>query len=290
MRPLRVERELAVRAHVARLLVGEEHFRARAGPLDRPAELLRREQRGAILGVEVEAHAEAAADLLGDDADLLRRHAEHRGELVAHDRHALRAGVEMVLIGHEGGEAGARLHRVADHARDVHVHLHHSRRALERGARAGLVAGFVVEHHVAGHRVVHQRRAGGERFGRVHHRRQLAVLDGDQLGRVLRGDRGLGDDERDRVAGEAHAPLRQRRPAGIDQLHAAAALHRQRRRQRLQHAGEVGAGEHRDHAGMAAKPLPCRSKRSRRGRGRSAGSGRTPGRGGSSRRHSVPDR
>ncbi len=130
----------------------------------------------------------------------------------------------------------------------MHVHLHHSRRALERGARAGLVAGFVVEHRVAGHRVVHQRRAGGERFRGIHHRRQLPIFDGDQLGRVLRGGSGFGDDERDRVAGETHAPLRQRGPAGIDQLHPAATFDGQRRRQRFQYPGYVRAGEYRDHA------------------------------------------
>ena len=78
MRPLRVERQLAAASDVARLLVGEEHFRARAAPLHRPAELLRREQQRAVLGIEVEAHAEAAADLLAPRCDLLRRHAEHR--------------------------------------------------------------------------------------------------------------------------------------------------------------------------------------------------------------------
>jgi hypothetical protein len=47
-------------------------------------------------------------------------------------------------------------------------------------------------------------------------------------------------------AGEAHSALRERRPAGIDELHAAAAFGRQRRRQRLQ--VEVIAGENRQDA------------------------------------------
>ena len=95
---------------------------------------------------------------------------------------------------------------------------------------------------------MHQRRAGGERFGSVDHGRQLAVFDGDQLGRVLRGGGGLGDDERDRVAGETHAPVRERGPAGIDELGATAAFDRQRGGQRFQDTGYVRAGENRDNA------------------------------------------
>src|SRR3989454_968556 len=72
-----VERHLAAVHDVARLLVAGEYLGARADPLHRPAEPLRSEQQRAIFRVDVEAHAEAAADFLGDDADLLGRHAEH---------------------------------------------------------------------------------------------------------------------------------------------------------------------------------------------------------------------
>jgi hypothetical protein len=44
---------------------------ARLGPLDRPAELAGDDQREDLLGVDVELGAEAAADVRGDDAQLV---------------------------------------------------------------------------------------------------------------------------------------------------------------------------------------------------------------------------
>ena len=186
-----VEGELAVREHVARLLVGEEHLRAGAGPLHRAAERFRREERRAVFRVEVEAHAEAAADFLGDHADLFRRHAEHGRELVAHDRRALRARIEVVhpLFRQVRGEAGARLHRISDHARVVHAQPDHPRRVRQMPSSVScLVAGFEIQDDVARHRLVHQRSAGRDGLLGRDHRRQLAVFDADELGRVLRRD------------------------------------------------------------------------------------------------------
>ena len=48
---MRIEGELAVRAHVARLFVGQKHFGARAGPFHRAAELAGRPKRRAVLRV-----------------------------------------------------------------------------------------------------------------------------------------------------------------------------------------------------------------------------------------------
>jgi hypothetical protein len=48
---------------------------ARLGPLDRPAELAGDDQREDLLGVDVELGAEAAADVRGDDAQLVLRDA-----------------------------------------------------------------------------------------------------------------------------------------------------------------------------------------------------------------------
>ena len=138
MRPSRVQRHLARVHDVARLLVAEEHFRARADPLHRAAELLRREQQRAVFRIGVEAHAEAAADLLGHHAHLLRRHAEHRRQLPAHRPDALRGGVQEVHVLRRivGTHRRARLHRVADHARVVGAQLHHARRPARTRPRS----------------------------------------------------------------------------------------------------------------------------------------------------------
>ncbi len=56
------------------------------------------------------------------------------------------------------------------------------------------------------------RRPCRERIRRIDHRRQVAVVDGDALGGVLRGGLGLGDDQRHRFSDEAH-PLQRKRVA-----------------------------------------------------------------------------
>ncbi len=236
---------------VARLLVGEEHFRAAAGPLHRPPERSCGEERSAVLGIEVEAHAEAAADLFGDHADLLRRHAEHRRELGAHVRRALRAGVEVVhaLGRHPGREARARLHRVAHHARVVDGELHDFRGAGKRSPGLLLVPRFVIQDDISRHLVVHERRARGHGVLRRDDGGKVAIVDRHELRGIVSRDRRLGDDDRDRVAGEAHASLRERRTARMDELGAAAALDRQRGGKGLQLL-DIRAGEDGQHAGM----------------------------------------
>jgi hypothetical protein len=169
-----------------------------------------------------------SADFLGDHADLFRRHAEHGRELVAHDRRALRARIEVIhpLFRQVRGEASARLHRISDHARVVDAQPHHPGCILECFLRQCLVAGFEIQNDIARHALVDERRAGSDGLLRRDHRRQFPVFDADELGRVLRRERVLGDHERDRVAGEAHASLRERGPTGVDQLCSAAAFHR----------------------------------------------------------------
>ena len=138
---------------VARLLVGEEHFAARADPLHRPAELLRREEQRAVFRIDVEAHAEAAADFLRDDAHLLRRHAEHRGELLAHDARALRAWRQEMVLGrvvtnaawHARGSIGLPTTREM-------IDLELDLRAALANAAFGrrVVARFVIHHQLPG--------------------------------------------------------------------------------------------------------------------------------------------
>ena len=55
---------------VAAMRVGQERLAALAGPLHRAAQLARGVAGQRVLGVEEQLHAEAAADIGGDDAEL----------------------------------------------------------------------------------------------------------------------------------------------------------------------------------------------------------------------------
>ena len=73
MRPSLVEREPRRGDEVAAGIVGEEGFRAVVGPFHRPADALGRPQDRGLLGIEIVAQPEAAADVGADEADFLRR-------------------------------------------------------------------------------------------------------------------------------------------------------------------------------------------------------------------------
>ncbi len=80
-----VERELAGGNHVAAMVVGEEAFGALGAPAHGTADLLSGDQHRRLLGIEEALHAEAAADILGDDAQLFRRDVEHHARQAAAD-------------------------------------------------------------------------------------------------------------------------------------------------------------------------------------------------------------
>lgn len=114
---LGVEGEVGAGDVVATLGVGQEGFLPLGDPLDRPADLLGRPGHQDMLRVEKDLHPEAAADVLGDDANPVLRHLEDRsGELRADEVRALRGGMEheaavALLVVADGA---ARLHRVDD--------------------------------------------------------------------------------------------------------------------------------------------------------------------------------
>jgi len=74
-------------------------------------------------------------------------------------------------------------------------------------------------------------------------RRQDRVVDGDQLGRVLRLVRRLGDDHRDGIADVAHAIGREARPAGVGVVGAVPVLDRRHAHRKAElGGGDIGAG------------------------------------------------
>ena len=86
-----VERKLGGDLVVAAVAVGHEAARALVGPFDRAPERARRMQHADIFGKRRRLHAERAADIAGQDADLLGLDLEDLRHVALHAEHALRA-------------------------------------------------------------------------------------------------------------------------------------------------------------------------------------------------------
>ncbi len=150
------------------------------------------------------------------------------------------------------GKHAAYFHRIGRDARRFDGQANDARGGGEGSRGLGGVAVFEVEADIAGNIVVHERRADREGGIETDHRRQILVIDFNQIGGIDRGGVARGNDQRDFLAGEAHAIAREVRSLGHDRLRAAAAGRRRKRRQRLESdVGEVAAGEHGDDAGGA---------------------------------------
>ena len=94
----------------------------------------------------------------------------------------------------------------------------------------------------------------GSRIGRFDDDRQVFVFDLDQLGGVLRLIFRLGDDQSHRLADEANAFMRQRRPERIAQRAAADALEESHCRRALPPGcDDIGAGEDTENAVSLAR-------------------------------------
>ena len=103
------------------------------------------------------------------------------------------------LLPVEGGQDAPHLERDGGVPAGLHRHLDHpvglgEGRVHVAGAEGG------TEAQVRAELLVHERAAVGQRRHRIEHRRQLLVVDDDELGRVLRGGPARGGDEDDRLA------------------------------------------------------------------------------------------
>ena len=107
---------------------------------------------------------------------------------------------------------------------------------------------------------VQQGRGFLARLERIDHRRQRAIFDAHEIGRVLGEIAVLGDDKRDRLADIAHAPDRER-----------PLMHRrlERDQERIGKLLDVLAGDHRPDARRGERLRPCRFARFRRAHGAS---------------------
>ena len=145
--PVIVERQLGLGDMVARLRVAEEGLRAGAGPFDRPAEQLRGQQHQRDLVVDRRFHAEAAADIAGDDADPALRHVQDLRQVGAVGVGALQCRVDRVAaVGRVVvADRAARLHRRRGHPVDDEPALDDAGGAAEGGLDRRLVADLVDE-------------------------------------------------------------------------------------------------------------------------------------------------
>ena len=243
---------------VAAVVGREQRLRAGLGPLDRLAQLHRRGEDEDLLGGDLQLPAEPAADVRRDDAQLVLGHAGGGGRQGLEDVRDLGRRPHGQLLAGGIDDHGARLHErrdepllaepAADHDR-VGVVLGRCDRLLRAATGAG-VAG--VEHPVragVGAEVrVQQCGALGERLLHVQDRRQVVVVDDDELGRVAGGRGVAGDHHGDAVTGEVHGVDGQRRRLrGL-------LVRRDRPGVRQARLGEpeVGGGVDRDDAGKRA--------------------------------------
>ena len=148
------------------------------------------------------------------------------------------------------GNRAARLHRGDDDAAVDQLQPSDVRCVLEGFRDRLLIAVAPVEADIARRCLMELGRIRPDCLLEVGHRRQCLDVELDRLGAIRGRGAGLGDDERHRLAREAHPADRQSVPLGHDQRRAVLALQRQRAGQgvitrRLQ----VLPGIDRDHTG-----------------------------------------
>jgi hypothetical protein len=196
---------------------------------------------------------EAAADLARHHPDLAMGHAEDLlGEQSAEAVGRLDAGVERVAPAApiELSHRPAGLQRQRGHAGDHEVEVGHVRGFLEGARHRVARAGLPEEGHVVGRLVPHRGGPGGGGRRGADHRGPRLVVDHHQLGGVGGLLRGLGHDERHRIAHVTDPLPREGRPRRREGGRTVPALPRGIGGQVPEPVGrEIGAGQHGQRAG-----------------------------------------
>ena len=202
---VRIEAHAAHRVVVAGVRVAQQALGARARPAHRPAGDDGAPQHQRLLGVVVELHAEAAAHVRRDHAQLVLGNVERLGEVAAHDVRRLVGGPHRVAVVHlvVVPQVAAGLHRGGGDAVGGHRDLGDVVGVGERRFRLLPEPVLGDQHLVGAEGGMHERGLGierprGERVGRL-----LLVGDGDRLGGVERLVTVLGDDHGDDLADAA---------------------------------------------------------------------------------------
>jgi len=155
-----VERERAFLANLARLEIAQERFAAARNPFDRAAQFARRPAQQRIFGIAQRAHAEPAADIAGQHAHLVGRHAKRANDahLVAMDALARRMervapGLRIILA-----DRAARLHRHRAEALIACSEPHHAMRGGKCSIDGGTVAIACLDEEIATRSLPQKRR------------------------------------------------------------------------------------------------------------------------------------
>ena len=256
------ERELGADREVARLVIGQEHLGAVAGPFHRPAEPARRPQHDGEFGVERVARAVAAADVGGGDPDVVLGDAEQRRQILLAAHGAAGPGMERVPAGGrvEGADRRARLHRHPGAARQRGLQDDDLMRLGEGAGHGPGVAHRAVDADVGAALGPQSRQVGGP--AGVDHRLEGPVGDGHALGPVAGRGGGLAEHHGDRLADMEDPVGRQRlmrrrenrRAVGVGDRHVRRARRENGVGQRPEPVGGgVAAGQHRGHAGQGRR-------------------------------------
>ena len=211
-----VHAQFGVDGDVATMVVGKEAFPTLRDPAHRAAELARGIEHEHVLGVSTALHAERAADILGDDADLIGRHLKQIGERALQYVRALIGGMqhETTRLIHKA-ERAPRLERKRGNPRDMRGEPDNMGGPRDGIARIALLPD---EGDVVG-RLVPDGRCGG-RAGCCHggDRGDILRLDDDELCRGHGRVQGLGDDERNRLADGTDAIADEHGTSGLVRL------------------------------------------------------------------------
>ncbi len=244
---------------IAAMRVGDETFRALAGPFHRTADEPRRPQADDFFRIDENLRAEAAADIRRDHAQLVfRRHADEGRNHQPRDMRILRgvpqrkAFAARIVI----GERGARLHRIRHQPVVDELQRRDVLGGLERGRGRIRIADMPVVDRVVGRGLVNLRRAFCRGLGGIDHRRQHLIVDDDFFRRVLGLRQRFGDHDRDRVADVVGLVRRNRRMRRHLHRRAVLGKHGPAADQSAKFCRrKIRAGQHRDDAGHAGRGL-----------------------------------
>ena len=253
-----VEAHAADGVVVPRVGIRQQAFGARAHPAHGPVADDGAPEHQRLLGIVVELHAEAAADVRRDDPELVLGNVQRLGEVAAHDVRRLVGGphrvavVDPVVV----AQIAAGLHRGGGDAVGGHRDLGHVMGLRQRGLGLLLEPVLGDQHLVGAERGMHERGLGVERPGGEDVGRFLLISDRDGLGGVEGLMAILGDDHGNDLTDAAdHAVDADERPVGGTRVRAAPVLDRpDALGLAMAGGGPVRARKHRQHPRHGGRP------------------------------------
>ena len=191
---------------VTTMQVGKEGIRPRLLPAQPATKPARRPGDDQLFRVKENLEAEAAADITGAHANLGGFHAKRLGKLFGDTNRPLRSApdIERALLRPGSGNHRPGLHRIDDHAVVDHIDLENLATVClgrgQHGIGAIMVTCHPVESDVVRIFAIELRRPVLHRRIYIGHRGKAVIAGINQLQRVMRRRRILGDDHGDYIA------------------------------------------------------------------------------------------